>query len=71
MQKRLTERGTETSDVINKRILKAKDELSRIDIYEYLVINDVVDNAVQDILAILRAERIKKYNKTNYRGVLI
>ncbi len=71
LQKRLTERGTETSDVINKRILKAKDELSRIDIYEYLVINDVVDNAVQDILAILRAERIKKYNKTNYRGVLI
>lgn len=71
LKKRLTDRGTESDNIITKRILKAREELSHIDLYEYLVINDVVENAVQDILAILRAERIKKYNKSNYRGVLI
>lgn len=71
LKKRLTDRGTESDNIITKRILKAHEELSHIDLYEYLVINDVVENAVQDILAILRAERIKKYNKSNYRGVLI
>lgn len=71
LKKRLTDRGTESDNIITKRILKAREELSHIDLYEYLVINDVLENAVQDILAILRAERIKKYNKSNYRGVLI
>ena len=71
LKKRLTDRGTESDNIITKRILKAREELSHIDLYEYLVINDVLENAVQDILAILRAEHIKKYNKSNYRGVLI
>lgn len=68
---RLAGRGTESRDVIEKRIAKAKEELTRIDYYEYLVINDSVEKAAEDILAVLRAERIKKYNKNNFRGVLL
>ena len=71
LKNRLEGRGTESIEVIDKRIAKAKEELSRINSYEYLVINNIVENAVDDILAILRAERIKKYNKINFRGVLL
>lgn len=71
LQRRLCERGTETAEIIEKRIEKAREELSCIDIYEYLVINDLVESAADDILAILRAERIKKYNKINFRGALL
>lgn len=70
LQKRLTGRATEDPDVISKRIETAKEELEKIDLYEYLVINDVVEDAAKDILAILRAERIKKNNKNKFRGVL-
>ena len=63
--------ATESRDVIEKRFIKAKEELARIDNYEYLVINDSVEKAAEDILAVLRAERIKKYNKNNFRGVLL
>lgn len=68
---RLAGRGTESHDVIEKRIAKAKEELARIEYYEYLVINDSVEKAAEDILAVLRAERIKKYNKNYFRGVLL
>ena len=53
----------QSRDVIEKRFIKAKEELARIDNYEYLVINDSVEKAAEDILAVLRAGNNKKNNK--------
>lgn len=47
--KRLRARGTETEDVIQKRINQAKEESSRMDKYEYIVINDDLDTAVKEM----------------------
>ena len=66
LKKRLEGRGTEPADVIARRVEKAREELMKIDNYDYLVINDDLNSAVEDVKAILRAERIKK-NKTNYK----
>ena len=46
---RLRARGTETEEVIQKRLLRAKEEVERIDKYEYLVINDDLDTAVSEL----------------------
>ena len=51
--KRLRARGTETEDVIQKRINQAKEESSRMDKYEYIVINDDLDTAVKEMHGIV------------------
>lgn len=56
---RLKGRGTETDDVIKQRIEKAKRELTLAYKYDYIVINDTVDNAADRIMAIIRAEHAK------------
>ena len=63
LRKRIVERGTETTQTIEKRLDTAKREIGYVDKYEYAVINDRVDDAVEDINSIIRAEKLRyKYN---------
>lgn len=59
LKTRLQGRGTETEDVIEKRLTAAKDEISRANEYDYIVVNDVLLEAVEDIATIIKAERMK------------
>lgn len=59
LEHRLTNRGTETSDIIIERLTKAKNEIMFASSYDYIVINDEVENAVDKIIAIIRAEHAK------------
>lgn len=56
---RLIYRGTESRDVIEKRIEKAKREIDLAYMYDYIVVNDTVENAADKIIAIIRAEHAK------------
>ena len=56
LEERLVGRGTETMDLIQKRLSRAKEELLYFKEYDYVVVNDNVDNAVADILKIIDAE---------------
>ncbi|MCA9064465.1 MAG: guanylate kinase [Planctomycetaceae bacterium] len=55
-ERRLRARGTETEQVIQKRLATALHELQFADRYRYTVVNDVLDQAVRDICEILRSE---------------
>ena len=46
-------------DEIQKRLLRAKVELDSARCYDYLVINDTVENAVEELRAILCAEHCR------------
>ena len=59
LKTRLQGRGTETEDVIEKRLTAAKEEISRANEYDYIVVNDVLLEAVEDIATIIKAERMK------------
>ena len=59
LERRLTERGTDDADKVQKRLLRAKVELKMADAYDYFVINDTVDSAVEPLKAILLAEHCK------------
>lgn len=59
LNNRLIGRGTETAEVIVKRISRAIEEIELIDKYDYVVINDVVENAVNSINTIVNAEYMK------------
>ena len=59
LKNRLTGRGTETEDVIEKRLAQAKKEMARADEYDYIVVNDDLDEAVNSIRLIILSERNK------------
>jgi len=56
---RLRNRATEDAVTIDARLKRALEEIPLIDEYDYLVINDVVESAVQKIDAIVAAERLR------------
>lgn len=56
---RLKRRGTESEEVIEERIAKANREFKLAHLYDYIVVNDEVNNAADRIMAIIRAEHAK------------
>lgn len=60
LQQRIIGRGTETHELINQRMSTARDELRLMEKYDYVVVNDVVDDACDRIRSILTAEHCKK-----------
>ena len=59
LERRLTERGTDSPEKIQKRLLRAKVEFQTAHTYDYFVINDTVENAVGELNAIMTAEHCK------------
>jgi guanylate kinase len=57
LRERLLDRGTESRERIEQRLKTAEREMGCIDSFDYLVINDAVEDAVEDIKAIMRAEK--------------
>lgn len=62
LKKRIQGRGTENPDVIEKRLEKAKSEIKYIDKYDYVIVNDEIENAVDNMISILSAEKLR-YNR--------
>ena len=57
--KRLRGRQTDSDDVIAGRLTKAREELDWIDRYDYVIVNDDLDKAVDEAASILKAEQCK------------
>ena len=53
LEKRLRGRGTETDDVIAKRLARAKEEAIGIEKYDYIVVNDDLDECVEKVHEII------------------
>ncbi len=59
LRKRITGRGTETQEAIDYRLSQALSEIAYIDKYDYAVVNEKVDEAVDRVRAIIKAEHSK------------
>ncbi len=57
---RLSGRGTDTTQVVAQRMSQAADEISHWPEYDYIIINDDLDKAQEEINAILIAERAQR-----------
>lgn len=62
LERRLYERGTETKEVINKRIAKTKRQLKDTSVFKYKVINDDLKTAIKDVKNIIKDEMKKSIN---------
>lgn len=60
LKDRLVGRGTETADIIAKRIATASEELEMMSLYDYVVENDEVTLACDRINAIIKAEHCRR-----------
>ena len=56
LKKRLIHRGTESIEVINQRIEIAKKEIKEIDFYDYVVVNDDLEKAIEEVINIVKRE---------------
>lgn len=59
LENRITGRGTESKEDIKKRLAAAIEEIKRIKHYDYAVVNEHIRTAIDDIEAIIRAEKCK------------
>ncbi|MCH5202534.1 MAG: guanylate kinase [Oscillospiraceae bacterium] len=60
LENRLRGRGTEPNDVIEKRMEAAKTEMTFTNRYDYVVMNDKVDTAVEEIISLIKKEQDKR-----------
>ena len=63
LKERLIHRNTDTMEEIEKRLEIARYEITQLPKYDYLVINDNLENAVEDVWSIIKAEenRVPRY----------
>jgi guanylate kinase len=66
LRKRLTGRQTESAEQTEKRIATAIGEMKLADRYEYLVINDDLDDAVDLVCDIIKSQRAKVTQNTKF-----
>lgn len=70
LENRLIGRGTEETETIKKRLKRAAEETAFIENYEYIVINDDLEDAVSDIHHIIQAASHKRERVGEFVDVL-
>lgn len=64
LQQRLQQRGQDSDDVIAKRMNEARSEMSHYNEYDYVIINDQFEQAVDEIKAVFLANRVSLAKQT-------
>ncbi|MCW1430368.1 guanylate kinase [Novosphingobium sp. JCM 18896] len=68
LRRRLTARGTDSAEVIAGRMARAQAEISHWDGYDYVVVNDDIDECFDKVVQILAAERLSRARQTGLIG---
>jgi guanylate kinase len=59
LNRRLVGRGTDSAEELRRREAERKTEMAAVPEFDYLVVNDRLKQAVDDVMAIVRAERLR------------
>ena len=59
LKERLTGRGTETEEVILKRMKRAAEEAVGVEQYDYIIVNEDADECAQELNSLIRAQRLR------------
>ena len=63
LERRLRGRGTDSEDVISRRVLGARGELRHVAEFDYVIINENLPAAIEDLVAVVRASRLRYANQ--------
>ena len=75
LERRLYKRGTESEDVIAKRVSEAKGEIEKADKYDYVIMNDDLNDALRDFELVISSvkandNRAEKFKALNMKDVI-
>lgn len=59
LERRLRERGEDTEDVIQRRLVTASREIENYDKYDYILVNDLLEVSIESLQAIVTSERLR------------
>lgn len=68
LEARLLKRGQDSAEVVAGRMAQSKTEISHWAEYDYVLVNDDVDKAENNLRAIVQAERLKRPRQTGLNG---
>jgi len=60
LEQRMRNRGQDSEEVIQRRLAAAREEMSHYDEFDYVIVNDVFDEAVAQMHAIFTASRLRR-----------
>ncbi|MBP2077590.1 guanylate kinase [Oceanobacillus polygoni] len=60
LKNRIVNRGTESQELVVNRLKEARKEIEMMDAYDYVVVNDRVEHAVDRVKAIIKSEHLKR-----------
>ncbi|WP_374486896.1 guanylate kinase [Zoogloea sp.] len=63
LERRLRGRGTDSEDVIARRVLAARGEMRHVAEFDYVIINEDLTAALDDLVAVVRASRLRYANQ--------
>lgn len=63
LERRLRGRGTETEEIILRRMDTARRECAHMDAFQYIVLNDTPENGAYELLSIITAHRCRRENR--------
>ena len=59
LRRRLHKRGTESDEVIEQRVAQASNEVALAAKYDYIIVNDALEDAVEDFFHVVRSEQLR------------
>lgn len=71
LERRLQGRGQDSAEVIARRVANAREELRHLDEFPYVIINENLDEALAELLAVFAAARVRLENQTQRASLLV
>lgn len=68
---RLRARGQDSDEVIAGRMERSRDEISHWDAYDYVLVNENIDQCAAEVAAILKAERLRRIRRPGLSGLVM
>lgn len=63
LERRLRDRGTDSEEVIARRVLAARGEMRHVAEFDYVIINEDLPTALEDLVAVVKASRLRYANQ--------
>jgi guanylate kinase len=71
LRRRLDARGKDSAETIERRMASARDDISHVLEFEYIIVNERFESAVADLVAVVRAARCSREQQTQRHTKLI
>src|SRR5690554_2864774 len=71
LDERMRKRGQDSEEVMARRLAAAREEMSHYDEFDYVIVNDEFDTAVDEMCAVFTASRLRRETQARRHGGLI